>query len=140
MCQLSQTLPNTKLTESRGLVLQSDFAPVQLHPIEKIVGKLDALLVLKDDESKVFLLFGLPVLWYGHSFQRPSVQEQLIQNLNEGIRCVKPSKNVFTSSVTFSLSPPHHKVLSCSSSGSSAWAPPSSKLTLTTQFHIFCCI
>jgi alpha-ketoglutarate-dependent taurine dioxygenase len=67
--------------KSRGLVLQSDLAPVQLHPIEKIVGKLDALLVLKDDESKVFLLFGLPVLWYGHSFQRPSVQEQLIQNL-----------------------------------------------------------
>ena len=81
MCQLSQTLPNTKLTKSRGLVLQSDLAPVQLHPIEKIVGKLDALLVLKDDESKVFLLFGLSVLWYGHSFQRPSVQEQFIQNL-----------------------------------------------------------
>ena len=72
-----------KLTQSRCLVLQSDLAPVQFYPVQKIISKLDALFVLKDDEPKAFLLFGFFVLRYGHPFQRPSVQEQFIQNLIE---------------------------------------------------------
>ena len=38
---------------------------MQLHPVEKVVSELDALLVFEDNESETFLLLGVPVLGNG---------------------------------------------------------------------------
>ena len=54
---------------------------MQLHPVEKVVSELDALLVFEDNESKTFLLLGVPVLGNGDPFQGPSIQEQFVQDL-----------------------------------------------------------
>ena len=55
-------------TQSCRLVLKPYLAPVQLHPVEKVVSELDALLMFEDNESKTFLLLGVPVLGNGDPF------------------------------------------------------------------------
>merc|ERR1719210_991768 len=55
-------------SQSCRFVLKSYLAPVQFHPVEKVVSELNALLVFEDDESKTFLLLGVPVLRYGDPF------------------------------------------------------------------------
>ena len=68
-------------TQSCRFILQSQPDLVQLHPVEQIVGKLDALLVLIDYEAEVLRFLCLLVLWNSDPLQRPGVLEQFVQHL-----------------------------------------------------------
>ena len=68
-------------TQAGGLVLHPEPAPVQLHPVEHLVGELHAALVLEHDEPEILLLLRLLVLGDGHPLQRAGVEEELVEHL-----------------------------------------------------------